>query len=238
METRQGQKNRSLNLAIPITEEELHTLSKPWKNSLIVKVLGKRVNFKLLESKLRRSWVKEGTLKITDMTNDFYMVQLSSMEDYRHALFEGPWKVADHYLIVQRWRPFFSIIVSISQRVVVCIRIPKLPVEFCNEKFLTRAGTILGTKLKVDKLTSLHERGKFAPICVELDLDKPLDSHISVMGQKFYLEYEGLHFICFRCGKYGQKKDSCRELLEMEAVQTKPDVAASTLATVAVNKVS
>lgn len=82
--------------------------------TLIIKVMGKRVNFKLLENKLRRSWVKEGELKMTDMADDFYMVQLSSMEDYRHALFEGPWKVADHYLIVQRWGPFFSTNASIS----------------------------------------------------------------------------------------------------------------------------
>lgn len=27
------------------------------------------------------------------------------------------------------------------------------------------------------------------------------------------LEYEGLHSICFRCGKYGHKQDSCREFL-------------------------
>ncbi|RYR37171.1 hypothetical protein Ahy_A09g042101 [Arachis hypogaea] len=28
--------------------------------------------------------------------------------DYRHALFEGHWLVADHYLLVQRWRPLFQ----------------------------------------------------------------------------------------------------------------------------------
>lgn len=96
------------------------------------------------------------------------------------------------------------------------VRIPRLPIELCNDKFLTRVGNALGTMLKVDRLTSLHERGKFAHICVELDLDEPLDSHISVRGKKLYLEYEGLHSICFRCGKYGNKKDKCRELLEVE----------------------
>ena len=30
----------------------------------------------------------------------------------------------------------------------------------------------------------IHSRGKFARICVELDLEKPLESHINVRGHK------------------------------------------------------
>lgn len=34
-----------------------------------------------------------------------------------------------------------------------------------------------------------------------------------IRGEKLFLEYEGLHAICFRCGKYGHKKDHCVEFL-------------------------
>lgn len=54
----------------------------------------------MLEAKLRRSWVLNGTMQITNLVGDFFLVQLSNIEDYRHALFEGPSKVAGHYLIV------------------------------------------------------------------------------------------------------------------------------------------
>lgn len=37
-----------------------------------------------------------------------------------------------------------------------------------------------------------------------------------IRGSKLHLEYEGLHSICFCCGKYGHKKDVCREILEVE----------------------
>lgn len=202
---------------IPVSKEELADWAVPWRNTLIVKVLGKRVNYRMLENKLRREWMQHGTIKIADLADDYYLITLSSIDDYKHALFEGPWKVADHYLVVQRWRPYFSHTASVSQKIAVWIRIPKLPMEMCNDKFLTRLGATLGTMLKIDKLTSLHSRGKFARICVELDLEKPLASHFYTCGRKHILEYEGLHAICFRCGKYGHKKDSCHELLEVES---------------------
>lgn len=109
--------------------------------------MGKRVNFRMLEHKLRKEWVQHGTMSITDMTGDFYLVRLSDIEDYRHVIFEGPWKIADHYLIVQRWRPLFSPSVNMPRKVAVWIRIPKLPMELCNEIFLKRVGSTIGQNL-------------------------------------------------------------------------------------------
>lgn len=87
---------------IPLSDDEISRGSKPWENTLIVKVLGKRVNFKLLDARLRNLWQIKGLMKVTDMAQDFYLVQLTKQEDYHHTLFEGPWKIVDHYLIVQR----------------------------------------------------------------------------------------------------------------------------------------
>lgn len=42
---------------IPLSDEEIQQWSKPLKNTLIVKVHGIRVNYKLLEGKLiRKAW--------------------------------------------------------------------------------------------------------------------------------------------------------------------------------------
>lgn len=122
----------------------------------------------------------------------------------------------DHYLIVQRWRPYFSFNADISRNIVVWVRIPKLPPKLCNYQFLKRIGSTIGTLLKIEKLASIHDKGQFARICFELDLDRKLSSHIIIRGVKLPIEYEGLHSICFRCGKYGHKLDQCRELLEVQ----------------------
>lgn len=65
--------------------------------------------------------------------------------------------------------------------------------------------------LKIDVVTTLQSRGQFAWIWVELDLDKSLDPKVIVRGYLLNIEYESLHSICFRCGKYGHKEYRCME---------------------------
>lgn len=109
---------------ISISDEELAMWSAPWRNTLVIQVLGKRVSFKTIENKLHHTWTKNGGIKIIDMHDGYYQVVLKSEEDYKHALFEGPWKVADHYLIVQRWRPLFLMNAGKVRKVAAWIRIP------------------------------------------------------------------------------------------------------------------
>lgn len=37
-----------------------------------------------------------------------------------------------------------------------------------------------------------------------------------IRGHKILLEYEGLHLICFQCGRYGHKSSQCAEIMEKE----------------------
>ncbi|MED6201368.1 hypothetical protein PIB30_094244 [Stylosanthes scabra] len=62
-------------------------------------------------------------------------------------------------------------------------------------------------------------KGRYARICVEIDLSKQLVPKISVLGSELFLEYEGLHQICFSCEKYGHKADNCTESPMEEAPQ-------------------
>ncbi|WJX74076.1 hypothetical protein P8452_57784 [Trifolium repens] len=175
---------------IPFTDEELSHWSNQWQHTLIVKTIGKEnVSFQALENHLQCSWTRNGTIKVTDMEDGFISVEFIDEEDYNFVLFEGPWKVVDDcYLMLQRWRPLFSL--TDEKWVVVWIRILKLPMELCNQSFLWRIGSTLGVMLKVDdRLSCSH---KFARICVELNLRRRLASHIMIRRYRVNLEYEGI----------------------------------------------
>ncbi|XP_019434254.1 PREDICTED: uncharacterized protein LOC109340938 [Lupinus angustifolius] len=139
-----------------------------------MKLLGLKLSRKVMEDRLRKLWEVRGALQIFNMPQNYFLVHFANEEDYNHALYEGPWMVVNHYLIVYRCRPFFLSNEKEVHKIVAWIRISGLPIELYNQKFLTRLGSSLGKMLKIDHLTSLHSREKLTRICVEINLDRKL----------------------------------------------------------------
>ena len=202
---------------VPVSLDEFNEWCKPWKLTLIVKLLGKSLGLRVMDRWVQRYLARKGVVRVLDMNEDFFIVRFADEGDYTHALYEGPWLVAFHYLLVQRWRPLFQPEWKAVQRMAVWVCIPDLSMELYNPKFLWGVGEKIGTMLKVDELTSIHSRGKFARICVEVDLRKKSIPSFTALGRDFRVEYEGLHLICFGCGRYGHRMENCMEKVSSEA---------------------
>ncbi|KAI9124130.1 hypothetical protein K1719_005430 [Acacia pycnantha] len=68
--------------------------------------------------------------------------------------------IADHYVLVQRWRPNFNPWKADHQkRVAVWVRIPDLPHELYNVESIRRIGNMIGKTLKIDRTTAFSEKG-------------------------------------------------------------------------------
>lgn len=83
------------------------------------------------------------------------------------------------------------------------IRFPLLPVEYYSRQWLHRAGNHIGKTLKVDTTTLLASRGRFARVCVEVDLTQPLKSSYRFKSITWRVQYEGLQVVGYYCGRYG-----------------------------------
>lgn len=92
------------------------------------------------------------------------------------------------------------------------------------------AGNKIERTRKVDNTTLSASRGKFARVCVEIDLNKPLKSGYTLRNRHWKIQYEGLQVVCFHCGKYGQGEASCPSKLTIEeAVNECPPLYVSKL---------
>lgn len=64
----------------------------------------------------------------------------------------------------------------------------------------------------MDETTLDVSRGHFARVSVEIDLAKPLVAKFMFKRKVRCLEYEGLHLVCFHCGHYGHRIETCPTL--------------------------
>lgn len=124
--------------------------------------------------------------------------------------------VFDHYLAVATWSPEFISPAARVRKTLAWIRIPGLNVAFYDESYLMSAARVIGKPVRLDKNTLKAERGRFARICVELNLDKPVVGRICLEDYWYKIEYEGLHVICSKCGCYGHWARECKGVKSAE----------------------
>jgi hypothetical protein len=84
-----------------LSKAEEKRIHRPWKRGVIVKLLGRRIGYKALETRLKQMWVKKGIINIIDLGNDYYLVTFSHEFDHGTTLMNGPWFIYDHYLTVK-----------------------------------------------------------------------------------------------------------------------------------------
>ncbi|MBA0602452.1 hypothetical protein Gorai_002632, partial [Gossypium raimondii] len=84
-----------------------------------------------------------------------------------------------------------------------------LPDFLYRKSILMSIGKTIGHVIKLDDDTGNAHTGRFVPMAIFLDLNKPLVSKIKVDGRIQQVEYESLPNICFSYGRFGHLRDSC-----------------------------
>ncbi|XP_031121135.1 uncharacterized protein LOC116024380 [Ipomoea triloba] len=185
---------------IRLSAKEKERIREPWRQTLIIKVMGRRVGYAYLLRWLISMWRPKGRMELIALDNDYFLVKFGTREDLEFAKYEGPWIILDHYLIVKEWVPNFDPFTATTEKVLVWVRFPTLPVEYYNLLCLRKVGNKLGRIIRVDHTTSLVSKGKFARVCVEVDITKPLISRFTLEEKVWPVAYEGIHLVFFRAG--------------------------------------
>lgn len=124
-------------------------------------------------------------------------------------MFYEPWMVADHLVSVAKWHPFFDPYDVQVTNITAWVLFPGLPIEYYNATALMKPGNLVRRALYVDNTTLSATRGKYARVCAEIDLSKPLLAKYKLKLRVHKIEYEGLHNTCFSCGIYGHNMEAC-----------------------------
>jgi len=152
------------------------------------------------------------------------MVRFDREEDYMAAVTGGPWRLFGSILMVQAWTPEFNPLRDEIVTTPIWVRVSNLPVTFYHQLILMGIAGGLGRPVRVDMTTLNRERGRFARVCVEVDLKEPLKGTVLVNGERYFVSYEGLGHICPTCGIFGHLVSACpQKLSEAMAQMSTPD---------------
>ncbi|CAN1778832.1 hypothetical protein LINPERHAP1_LOCUS14527, partial [Linum perenne] len=195
---------------ISFSEEEVRSFYKPWSKALVIKILEKKFSYQTVKRRLETLWAKSGSIQVSDAANSFFLVRFSDQDDYQRAAFRGPWKIYDYYIAVARWTPQFNEEKPI-EKILTWVRLPRLPIHYFNQLAVSRIGNHIGRTVRLDLATTEGARGRYARVCVEVDISKPLIGKYMIEDRTFLVEYESLENICHHCGIYGHKIDNCSE---------------------------
>nr|XP_023917407.1 uncharacterized protein LOC112028949 [Quercus suber]POF04383.1 hypothetical protein CFP56_64544 [Quercus suber] len=213
-------------VAIKLSRETKLHIREIWAHSLIIKVYGRIVGFHFLHYRIMQLWKPAGRLDCIDLGEDFFLIKFGLIDDYDKVLKAGPWFIGEHYLTIRAWEPYFKPNATAYSKVAVWARLPLLPIEFYDMGVLKDIGNAIGPVLRINATTASGTRGRYARICVQVDLAKPLVRRVFIgcFGQEVL--YEGVSSLCFACGRLGHRRETClyliKELTEVQMMSKEP----------------
>lgn len=73
-----------------ITREEKIEVRRPWRNSLIIKLIGRSIGYHYLWKSIQAMWRTQEEPLLIDLGYDFFIIKQGRREKYDRALLEGP----------------------------------------------------------------------------------------------------------------------------------------------------
>ena len=119
-----------------------------------------------------------------------------------------------HFLTVRAWEPNFKPSNVVCNMVAVWVRLLELPIEYYDPRVLREVGSAIGLVLWENLNTASNVRGRFARICIQVDLNKPLSTRILLEGVVQEVQYEGINTLCFSCGRVGHRREGCPYIIK------------------------
>ncbi|KAL4324934.1 hypothetical protein GQ457_11G026940 [Hibiscus cannabinus] len=196
-------------ISIAFSEWVRNLAIKSYDQTVVVKLLGRRIGYNTLRIKLYDLWKPAQAFRLMDIENDYFLVTFRSQSDYLNIFAGGPWVIFGSYLTVEPWSEDFSTAQPHPRKVIAWIRLPGLPVTLYKRSIIQEIGECIGSVVRIDYQTDSGRCGRFSRMAVTIDLHKPLVSKLIINDRIQLIEYESLPKICFSCGKYGHVHDNC-----------------------------
>ena len=129
----------------------------------------------------RNEWkFTRGQIDYVELGNDWVLIRFANNQDRDLVLEQRPWNVSGLNFVLIPWAPFFDPYNTQITRVDQWLRIPRLPWEIWEADYLAELLKCVGPIVRIDQNTLLRLKGKFARVCVNIEVSKALSGSTTV----------------------------------------------------------
>lgn len=198
---------------VKIDHDTLSRARLRFQHSLFGKFFGKPPPFEQVKDILLKKWENLGEILISDLPNGFLLIRCPEQSVLQRLIAVGPWTINGIILQLSPWRPYFEPVFTKLTTAAIWVQLHNLPIEFWSGDILESITGHLGNLLKIDDLTASLSRTKYARVCIELDLSKPLSKGFWLGDESnrvfVVVLYERLPTFYYSCGVVGHGSSSC-----------------------------
>lgn len=94
--------------AIKVFKERKAKIRSQWTNAIIVKVFGRSVGFRFLQTRLSSLWKAGGRFDMVDLEKGFLLIRYGLKEDLEGVIYGGPWFIGEHFPSIRPWSHNFK----------------------------------------------------------------------------------------------------------------------------------
>lgn len=106
--------------------------------------------------------------------SEYFLIKFSCIEDCNGTIEGGLWFINGNFLMMKKWKPNFCAIKALFNGLVVWVRLLEPPIEYYDPEISIKLGKSIGYLLRMDNETSDESRGKYARLCIRVNLEEPL----------------------------------------------------------------
>lgn len=81
---------------VKLDDKVFNDLCEPWRDALVITLLGKTVGYRVMKDRLEKLWKPQGGFDILDVDNGYYMVKFDLQSEKERVMSGGPWMIFDH----------------------------------------------------------------------------------------------------------------------------------------------
>ena len=94
---------------------------------------------------------------------------------------------------------------AVVSLVAVWVKLKELPIEYYDSESILIIDQAIGNVLRIDTHTVTRTRDRYARLCTQVDIKKPLANTVLVDNLEQPITYERLHRFCFSCERINHR---------------------------------